>query len=293
MVDEVVILHRAHFDMMDSKLLFRELVARVDTSYDRGEAEAIVYRLLEKQLSISRRDILMSAEVNATVEQFEDAVKRINRHEPIQYILQEEDFFGRRFYVDSAVLIPRPETEELIRLCIDLLPKRAVRILDVGTGSGCIAITLALEAAPAETFATDISNSALSVASRNAASSGAQVTFFKHNILSEELPYGDLDLLISNPPYISEAERSSMLPNVLTYEPHSALFTGSEDVLIFYRAIASQAAIKLKAGAYVALEINEHYGKETAALFTDDIFTDVRCIKDINQKDRFVIARRK
>lgn len=293
MVDEVVILHRAHFDMMDSKLLFRELVARVDTSYDRGEAEAIVYRLLEKRLSLSRRDILMSAEVNATVEQFEDAVKRISRHEPIQYILQEEEFSGRRFYVDSAVLIPRPETEELVRLCVDLLPRRPVRILDVGTGSGCIAITLALEVALAEAFATDVSEAALKVARKNAASLGARVLFVKHNILTEELPYGDLDLLVSNPPYISESERSAMLPNVLAYEPHSALFTGSDDVLIFYKAIAAQAALKLKAGAYVALEINEHYGKETSALFNDDYFYDVRCIKDMNQKDRFVIARRK
>ena len=279
--------------MTNSKILLKELVNQVNASYDRSEAEAIIYRLLENKVGLCRKDILSEANTTVTLEQFNESIERINKHEPIQYILNEEEFFGRKFYVDTSVLIPRPETEELVRQGIDLLPKQnGLRILDIGTGSGCIPITLALEIPIAQVFATDISESALNVARRNATSLNAKVEFLKHNILLDKLPYLDIDLIISNPPYISQREKESMSKNVLAYEPHSALFTGSEDVLIFYKAIAKQAVTKLKAGGYVAMEINERSGTETAAIFMNEWFSDVRIVKDINQKDRFVIARK-
>ncbi len=280
--------------IMNSKALFRELVNQVDNSFDRSEAEAIIYRLLENKVRLYRKDILMGVETKATLQQFTDSIERINHHEPIQYILNEEEFFGRTFYVDTSVLIPRPETEELVRHCIDLLPRqKGVRILDVGTGSGCIPITLSLEIHGSEVYASDVSEKALKVAYQNTMALRTEVHFFLHDILTEELPFSNLDLIVSNPPYISEREKGTMLPNVLTHEPHLALFAGDDDVLIFYKAIARHAVTGLKAGGYVAMEINEHFGKETAAIFMNEWFSDVRIIKDINQKDRFVIARRK
>jgi len=279
--------------MPDSKALFRELVNQL--SYDKDEAEAIIYRLLESKLKLTRKDILMEKETAITSSQFAGFVERINKHEPIQYILNEEEFYGRTFYVDSSVLIPRPETEELVRYCANhLLPeKERLKILDIGTGSGCIPVTLALEIPGAAVYATDISEAALNVANQNAASWNVQVTFLKHDILKEELPYDDFDLIISNPPYISAQEKESMLKNVLAYEPHSALFAGSEDVLIFYRAIARQAAVKVKSGGYVALEINEHFSEETSALFASTAFSEIKIGKDINQKKRFITARKR
>ncbi|PZR40473.1 MAG: peptide chain release factor N(5)-glutamine methyltransferase [Azospira oryzae] len=278
--------------MTNSKTLFRALVSQVTSSVDRAEAEAIIYRLLESNASLYRKDILMEAETEATVGQFRDILKRINDDEPIQYILNEEEFFGRKFYVDTSVLIPRPETEELVRACIELLPKhRGLRILDIGTGSGCIPITMSLEVGASEVYASDISEEALKVAYQNAMTLQAEVHFFKHDILSTALPLSDLDLIVSNPPYISIQEKRGMLPNVLAHEPHLALFA-KDDVLIFYKAIIREAKSKLKPGGYVGVEINEHYGMETAALFTDDFFQEVRIIKDINQKDRIVIARK-
>lgn len=280
--------------MMNSKTLFIELVNQVDVSFDRSEAEAIIYRLLENKARLYRKDILMGVETKATLQQFKDSIERINHHEPIQYILNEEEFFGRTFYVDTSVLIPRPETEELVRHCIDLLHgQKGLRILDIGTGSGCIPITLSLEIHGSEVYASEVSEKALKVAYQNAMALRTEVHFFLHDILTENLPFSDLDLIVSNPPYISEREKSTMHPNVLTHEPHLALFAGDDDVLIFYKAIVKHAVTNLKAGGFVAMEINEHYGKETAAIFMNEWFSDVRIIKDINQKDRFVIARRK
>lgn len=280
--------------MTNSKILFRLLVEQL-SSFERSEAEAIIYRLIEHTFGLKQNDVWKEREVEAIPEDFTTSIQRINKHEPIQYILNEEEFYGRKFYVDPSVLIPRPETEELVRNCIALLTPNKIgfKIVDVGTGSGCIAITLSLELKEAQIFATDISEAALQVAERNGRSLKANVNFLKHDILNNDLPFEDLDMIVSNPPYISGQERKSMLPNVLKYEPHSALFTGDDDVLIFYKTIARLASVKLKSGGYVAVEINEHFGKETAALFTAYYFEQIKIINDMNEKQRFIFARKK
>ncbi|HZI23532.1 MAG TPA: peptide chain release factor N(5)-glutamine methyltransferase, partial [Chryseolinea sp.] len=214
----------------------------------------------------------------------------LNRDEPVQYILEEANFYGRTFRVSPAVLIPRPETEELVRLVVKMsshFSKKNLTILDVGTGSGCIAISLALELPTSEILATDISQEALNVASHNAKNLGASVQFHQHDILSANLPFS-IDVVVSNPPYIASDERITMRPNVKDYEPSLALFVDSADPLLFYRAIALQANRALMTGGVVVVEINERFGKEVAQLFITHHFKNVEIVRDVFGKDRFV-----
>jgi release factor glutamine methyltransferase len=277
--------------MTNSKILFKEIVNRIRLPESKEEIESIAYRLMEAKLNLNRSDILLSKEAEYNENEIRIFIDRINQHEPIQYILNEEYFFGRKFYVDSSVLIPRPETEEMVRHILSDSRKSNPRIVDIGTGSGCIAITLALELKNAEVKATDVSNPALAVAKKNSDMLKSPVEFLKHDILNEELPEGKLDWIVSNPPYISASERQSINKNVSAHEPHLALFA-DPDPLIFYKAIAFQAKSKLNNGGKVIVEINEKSGNETAAIFTGQNLSSVKILKDINGKDRFVIATR-
>jgi len=275
--------------MANSKTLFRDIVNKIHLSESKDEVESMVYRLLESKSGLTRSNILTGKETTVEIESFIEQIDRINKHEPIQYILNEEYFFGRKFYVDNAVLIPRPETEELINHVLSFLLDQNAKVLDIGTGSGCIAITLALEIENAEVIATDISEAALKVAKKNNALLSSGVNFIKHDVLSESLPIDQLDLIVSNPPYISTVEKDSMDKNVLGFEPHLALFA-EKDPLIFYKNISRLAAQKLKTGGKAIVEINERLGKETAELFVQQNFKNVSIQKDMNGRDRFVIA---
>jgi release factor glutamine methyltransferase len=277
--------------MANSKTLFRDIVSQIHLSFDKEEVESIVYRLMEARFNLKRTDILMDKEVSVDIEMIRDSIDRINLYEPIQYILNEEYFFGRKFYVDPSVLIPRPETEELIRHVLSF-PTTAPKIVDIGTGSGCIAITLALQIKKANVSAIDISDEALAVAEKNNMTLDAGVKFLKHDILNNPLPFDELDWIVSNPPYISTAEKENMSENVLAYEPHLALFAG-DDPLIFYKTIAKQAKEKLKSGGKIIMEINENLGTETADVFSSYQLTEIKILKDINAKDRFIIATKK
>jgi len=276
---------------MNSKTLFSDLVERIVLDESPEEKKQLVLMAMQHTLSIAPNQILMGIDFDFKSEkktEVDDIINRLNRHEPIQYIIGKADFYGRSFMVNPSALIPRPETEELVSLICKLKPERA---LDIGTGSGCIAITLKLEIPESEIFATDISDDAISVAIQNANHLGAKVGFIKHDILNEELSFRQLDLIVSNPPYIPFREKKTMSPNVLEFEPHLALFVSNEDPLIYYKAIADKSKQALAPCGRVVVEISEHYGKGVVDLFSVSGYSEVSIHKDINGKDRIVSAR--
>lgn len=279
--------------MNNSKLLFHDFVKAITLPESREEIQGIAYLVFENLFGLSKAQIL--AEKTITISpsdeaKLREAAQRINRHEPVQYVLGEADFFGRKFKVSPAVLIPRPETEELVRMIIDCTPAatEGPKILDIGTGSGCILITLALEIPGSIVFASDVSTGALAVAKDNAAKLNARVTFMEHDILREELTLHALDVVVSNPPYIAPEEQRDMKSNVVDHEPHLALFTPGDDPLIFYRKIVSKAKTALKSGGLLCVEINERYGEAVSELFTAAGYKNVQIVKDLSGKDRIV-----
>lgn len=276
---------------MNSKKLFDDFIS-VLVLPEKEEREAIAYRVFEKLLKVSRTQILAGFNVDEnSMDLLEPIAKRLSTDEPVQYVLEEEYFFGRPFYVNKHVLIPRPETEDLVREVIEFIRNSAIsnpRIVDIGTGSGCIPVTLSLEVNRAEVFATDISTGALNVANRNNDVLGASVKFLEHDILHSKLPINNLDVLISNPPYIARSERSSMGRNVVEHEPHLALFVPNEDPLIFYKAIVGQAIQALNAGGLLIVEINERFGEEVKSLFEKSGVVQTSIIRDLSGKERIV-----
>lgn len=222
-------------------------------------------------------------------ERISDIVTRLRRHEPLQYILGSARFHGHRFKVTPAVLIPRPETEQLVDLIIDENPGSDLRVLDMGTGSGCIAISLARALKFARVDAFDISRDALAVARENAAALKVKVRFFESDMLAPQPP-ATYDIIVSNPPYICWSEREAMDRNVKDYEPGQALFVPDNDPLLFYKAIAPYAAQSLERGGRLYLEINQRFGAEVKRLLEDCGFDEVRIIDDTYGKPRFAVA---
>ncbi|MCW5912039.1 MAG: peptide chain release factor N(5)-glutamine methyltransferase [Cyclobacteriaceae bacterium] len=278
--------------MTNSKELFHDLVSRITLPEDVPEIQSMVYLLLEKAWGITRTDILAEKKIPLAWAEVEPYVRRINVHEPIQYILGEAEFFGRTFRVNRSVLIPRPETELLVHEIINHAKTlaRTLDILDIGTGSGCIAISLALEVL-CMVHGVDINPDALKVAGENASRLSAPVKLSQLDILKEPITER-FDLVVSNPPYISQQERQNMKPNVLNYEPHIALFPVGEDAFLFYRVIARQAQQALKPGGSLWFEINEHYGKEISEIMNVNGFENVIVVKDWNGKDRVVWGKK-
>lgn len=222
-------------------------------------------------------------------------VGRLKQSEPIQYILEEAPFYDLTFTVSPAVLIPRPETEELTEHIIRTHPDREIAVLDVGTGSGCIAVTLARHLPEARVTAIDISEEALCIARKNAARHCTGVRFIRTDILDPlaagKIP-GKYDLIVSNPPYVLESEKTGMERNVLDYEPGAALFVPDSDPLRFYRAIARLGKQKLNAGGFLYFEINARFGAATATLLEEEGYRPVRLIRDLSGKDRIIEAQR-
>lgn len=273
--------------MTNSKELFSEVVRRINLPEDKAEIESIAYLLLDKKWNINQTDVLAQKQITVNQTEVDAYIERINTHEPIQYILGEADFFGRSLRVTHDVLIPRPETELLVHEIIrhtKLIDQPT--ILDIGTGSGCIAISLALET-PAVVHAIDVSLNALKVAQENATRLNATVSFSQQDILTEPIT-DKFDLIVSNPPYISQQEKQNMKPNVLNYEPHTALFAPGEDALLFYKVIAQRAHHALKPGGSLWFEINEHYAKEICEIVKANGFEGASILKDWNGKKRVV-----
>ena len=260
--------------------MYNDLWRRLAHIYGENEAKAIARLVYEVRYGLSFADLLMGRDANVPQQELEDIAQRLERQEPVQYVLGQADFCGRTFHVDEHVLIPRPETEELCRWIVEEVGSKrpcdseqlqktngALSILDIGTGSGCIAVTLAADIPQARVTAWDISEGALHVARGNARRHGVSIAFERVDVLSLEHPAsctqptspGSYHLIVSNPPYICNKERASMEANVLEHEPHEALFVPDDDPLLFYRAIARYALTALAPGGWLYFEINPLY----------------------------------
>jgi release factor glutamine methyltransferase len=280
--------------MKNSKTVFQDFIANITLKESPDEIKSMAHLVFAKIFRLDRTDVLAAKPLpldSGQEKELYTIAQRINKHEPIQYILGEAEFFGRMFKVNGAVLIPRPETEYLIHEILhhsSLYKNHAPKILDIGTGSGCIPITLKKELPEAMITGTDISADALAIAKENAAMLNASINFLRHDILSQHIPLSDLDVVVSNPPYIAQTEEASMNKNVLQYEPHLALFVPDDDALKFYKAITLKAREVLREDGLLIVEINERFGHETAAIFKDNHFRDVAIVKDLDGKDRIV-----
>ena len=277
--------------MYNSKTLFSDFVRSINIEESDEEIATIAYMVFEEVFHLDKAEILTNKKVaDPQQERLQKISERINQHEPVQYILGKASFYGRIFSVSSAVLIPRPETEELVAFVKEHALKmnsHRVHILDVGTGSGCIAITLGLELTNATVTAIDISEAALEVASGNAKKLGANVDFRLHDILKQPITFSP-DIIVSNPPYIPYGERVQMARNVTAFEPGMALFVPDDDPLIFYRTLATTAQQSLRKGGLLATEIHEAFGDDVKNLFLSCGFTKVEVVRDIFGKERIV-----
>ncbi len=266
--------------------------SELSDTYPKEEIQSFFTLLLDYFLNYSRIDSVTRASetiANDEVEKFNETIIRLQRHEPIQYIIGETEFFGFPFFVNEHTLVPRPETEELVLWVLsEMKGRESQRILDIGTGSGCIAVSIAKNEPQSEVMALDISAKALEVARKNAERNDVAVTYHLHDILSEPLTYGNFDIIVSNPPYVRELEKAQMNPNVLEYEPDAALFVPDGDPLVFYRAIARQAKDCLNLGGFLFFEINEYLGKEMSSLLSSLGYRDIVVQKDMFGKDRMI-----
>lgn len=269
---------------------------QLETIYEKGEAASIAEWLIEHLSGIRKKYRGLQREVALNTDQqlqLTNFLQALLTHEPIQYVIHEAWFCGLLFYVDSNVLIPRPETEELVEWIIAncKFPVDQLSILDIGTGSGCIPITLKRRLRKAVVHACDISDAALAVARRNADTLGADIELSRIDFLDDQqssnLP--SVDIIVSNPPYIPEKDKATMQPNVLKFEPFGALFVPDQDALVFYKAIASFARERLNSNGEIYLEIHEDFGEAITKLFQSQGYaTEVK--KDMQGKDRMVKA---
>lgn len=265
----------------------------LDPIYSENEVGMFARRILQNVCGMDRvqfilsKDKIFSDEINS---QLNVIVHRLANHEPIQYILGEEEFYGDIFNVAPGVLIPRAETEELVELIIQETSAGS-KILDIGTGSGCIAISLALNIKNADVEAWDFSSAALQIACQNNVKLQANVQMKLQDVFDNSATSGEqFDVIVSNPPYVMDSEKSEMQHNVLDYEPHTALFVPDSDPLLFYRRIAELGLERLKPGGRIYFEINALLGPGTAELVSSLGYSGVRLIKDLYGKDRIVTA---
>ena len=256
------------------------------------EVQAMIRIICEDVFNYDQVDVALRQESELpdfAPERIADIIARLRRHEPLQYVVGHARFHGHQFKVAPAVLIPRPETEQLVDLIIDENPGSDLRVLDMGTGSGCIAISLARALKFAQVDALDVSRDALAVARENATALKVKVRFFESDMLSPQPP-GRYDIIVSNPPYVCWSEREAMDRNVKDYEPGQALFVPDNDPLLFYKAIVPYAAQSLERGGHLYLEINQRFGNEVRQLLQEGGFDEVRIIDDSYGKPRFAAA---
>jgi release factor glutamine methyltransferase len=267
--------------------------SQLDGKYPAEEVISFFNWLCESYLNLKRAEIPLELKRIFTEEEhslFDIALHQLEKDVPIQYILGETEFYGMKFKVSRGVLIPRPETEELVDLIIKQAPKGKISILDIGTGSGCIAVSLAKNLAEAQVTAFDISGAALEIALQNALQNQVNVTFIKKDILKTETLDQNWDVIVSNPPYVLNSEKEKMQANVLEHEPHTALFVPDINPLLFYSKIARLAQNHLTPNGKLYFEINEAYGKEVVKLLEMLDYKNVKLKKDFFGKDRMVSA---
>lgn len=270
-------------------MTYRELWRTLEPLYGNGEARAVTDYVLDVCFGLSKADILCGAVDEMTAEKTAELNKifgRLTEGEPVQYVLGRAELCGRWFSVRPGVLIPRPETEELCAwITADSKASASPKVLDIGTGSGCIAITLQLDMPESKVTAWDISADALDVARENAKQLGANVNFVKQDALNAK-PEGEWDVIVSNPPYICEKEKKDMAVNVLEHEPHTALFVPDADPLLFYRAITRLAVQTLSKGGRLYFEINPIYADDTCHMMRAEGMTAVELRSDMYGKQR-------
>lgn len=274
------------------KQLAKRINETLSPHYTQGEVGALARILATELLGISQTTYYLKDDVTLTPTdeaRLTDALARLQKAEPIQYILGYSDFCDLRFKVTPAVLIPRPETSELVEWIADANPN-AGDILDIGTGSGCIAISLAHRLPQACVTAWDISRQALAVAQKNSTANGCKVKFEEHDILSCPADDRQFDIIVSNPPYIKECEKVAMDDNVLLWEPHLALFVPDADPLLFYRTIAEKALAMLTCGGKLYFEINREHGDEIVSMLQELGYKNISLRKDFADNDRMVCA---
>lgn len=262
--------------------------------YPDNEISGLVRLLIEHVTKSSMPALLSDKNTKITSEEvlkIDKIVERLQRFEPIQYILGETEFYGLPFTVNQDVLIPRPETEELVELILNENKESKPRILDIGTGSGCIAVSLQKHIHESSVTAWDISEKALAVAALNSKSNSVNVTFNQVDILSDYPTNHSFDIIVSNPPYVLDSEKTDMHANVLEYEPHTALFVADNNPLLFYNRIADVAIQLLTDGGKLYFEINRAKGQETIKMLENKNFSEIRLIKDISGNDRMVRAQ--
>ena len=281
-----------------------KLLQELSAIYDEQEIESFFYLLLESYHGKKRIDLALNPEMEMDASQlvkWEGALSELKNQKPIQYIIGETEFYGLPFLVNENTLIPRPETEELVEW-IEVESRKSevesLKILDIGTGSGCIAISLAKNLPNAEVFAVDVSEKALAVAEKNAANNKVKVNFVNADILIindlVDLPTSNFqlpthfDIIVSNPPYVRNLEKAEIKPNVLEFEPHLALFVEDTDALLFYRKIAELATKNLAQNGKLFFEINQYLGKETVELLENLGFKSIELKKDIYGNDRMI-----
>ena len=280
-------------------------IKELDSIYDKEEIESFFYIITEFLHQKKRIDLALEPNFSITeneIEKWNSIVTELKQEKPIQYILGETEFYGLRFLVNENTLIPRQETEELVELIIESqkskVKSQKLKILDIGTGSGCIAISLAKNLPDAEVYALDVSEKALEIANQNAEINKVEINFINKSIVEVEdltftttynlQPTTFFDIIVSNPPYVRNLEKEEIKKNVLEYEPHLALFVEDNDALLFYRKIAQLAKINLSPNGILYFEINQYLGKETVELLENMNFNNIQLIKDIYGNDRII-----
>lgn len=260
------------------------------------ETDSLIFLIFEKLMGYSRTRFLLAGDEKLSKELLTEIVKivdRLKQHEPIQYILGETEFYGLSFDTVPDVLIPRPETEELVDWIIRENQIQAPVILDIGTGTGCIAVSLRKNIPDSTVLACDISPVCIRTTQQNARRNTADIQVFEYNILNNtpEIEFPRLDVIVSNPPYVRESEKKRMEKNVLGFEPGLALFVPDDNPLLFYIRIADFAGIHLKHGGRLYFEINEAFGTECLAMLQHNGFSELRLKKDIHGKHRMIGCR--
>lgn len=280
-------------------MTYDDIWRRLAGAYDQREARAVARMLIEEKFGLSFADIIcggVEALSDAGTQWLEAAVERLEQGEPIQYVLGWAWFCGLRFGVKPGVLIPRPETEWLVdTVCADSTAQNArkLRVLDIGTGSGCIALSIKQRLPEAYVEAWDISSEALAIAADNARSLGLDVAFRQQDALNLTPDADAWDVIVSNPPYICQRERADMSPNVLNHEPSTALFVPDTDPLLFYRAITRYAVGSLRSGGRLLFECNTLYAADTARMMADEGMNATEVHDDCFDKPRFAVGGKK
>ena len=286
--------------LFNSKNIFNYIVKNISNHYDKAEADSIARIILKDKFDCGFTDVLIGKDIDIkSFDIVEEILSRLNNNEPIQYILGEVRFCNIDMLIDKRALIPRPETEEMVMDIINTVKNKGeMRVLDICTGSGCIALALKKTFPQAHVFAVDISNDALDLAKANARKNDVDIEFIMADILSHDIidklgfDYHNFDIIVSNPPYVCISEKANMHKRVLDYEPSEALFVKDEEPFIFYEAIKNITNKLLAEKGYCFVEVNERFGSEVKSLLENEC-AHIEIKKDFKDKDRWIIIQKK